>query len=85
MGWPVPDAATDAVVYRPDGFGIDADGAFRGIVVSRTYRGDHFLVRLETPVTGTELHVVVRWQPVADMGEELRLTIDPDAIIPVDN
>ena len=84
LGWPVPDPKADAVVYRPDGFVVDAKGPFRGVVVSRTYRGDHHLLRLSPPTGETELQVVVRWQPTPEMGEELRLAIDPGAVFSVD-
>jgi thiamine transport system ATP-binding protein len=83
VGWPVPESAADAVVYRPDGFVVDDNGPFHGTVVSRTYRGDHFLVRLAIPDSKAELHVVVRWQPVPELGQQLRLSIEPDAIISV--
>ncbi len=83
QGWPVPAEATDAVVYRPDGFVESSSGAFSGIVTSRTYRGDHFVVRISPEGSDIDLQVVVRWQPVPLVGQELRLTIDEEAVIPV--
>jgi thiamine transport system ATP-binding protein len=83
MGWPVPDIPGNHVVYRPDGFSLDDDGAFEVTTKSRTYRGDHFLV-VVVAADGTELEVVVRWQPVPQAGEQLRLAMEPSAIVPVD-
>jgi thiamine transport system ATP-binding protein len=82
-GWPVPGGGEQAyVVYRPDGFEIDPAGVFRGTVLSRTYRGDHFLVKLGVG-DDVVLEIVVRWQPVPKTGDELRLTIDPEAAFAV--
>ena len=83
-GWPTPEGPADGyVVYRPDGFGIDPDGPFTGFVRSRTYRGDHFLVKLETP-DEVLLEVVVRWQPVPEVGDLLRLGVERSAVFPVE-
>ncbi len=83
LGWPLPDSSADHVVYRPDGFRPAADGPFKGTVVSRTYRGDHFLVRLETPSPEIDLQVAARWQDPPEMGDELRLEIQPAAILAI--
>ena len=84
LGWPAPEGPADGyVVYRPDGFEPDPNGAFVGVVRSRTYRGDHFLVKLQT-AGDTILEVVVRWQPVPEVGDELRLGIDVDSAFAVE-
>jgi len=83
-GWPVPEGETDAVVYRPDGFEESETGAFSGVVASRTYRGDHFVVRISPSDPGPDLLIHVRWQPVPELGQELRLTIDAESVIPVE-
>ena len=78
-GWPVPDGFENGyVVYRPDGFEPDAAGEFVGTVLSRTYRGDHFLVKLGV-ADDLVIEVVVRWDPVPAAGDRLRLAVDPDA------
>jgi thiamine transport system ATP-binding protein len=83
MGWPTPPTPGNHVVYRPDGFSLDDEGPFQVTTKSRTYRGDHFLVVVEA-ADGTEFEVVVRWQPVPEAGQELRLAMDPLAVVPVD-
>ncbi len=83
LGWPVPAGPVDGyVVYRPDGFEVDPDGPFFGIVRSRTYRGDHFLIRLRS-AGDVSLQIVVRWQPVPEVNDELRLRVDPAAVFAV--
>lgn len=83
LGWPAPEGPVDGhVVYRADGFGIDPGGPFRGVVRSRTYRGDHFLIKLAS-ADDVSLEVVVRWQPVPAVNDELRLGIDPSAVLTV--
>ena len=83
-GWPAPGGPEAGyVVYRPDGFELDPAGEFQGTVLSRTYRGDHFLVKLGL-ADETVLEVVVRWQPVPEPGDDLRLTVDSDAAFSVD-
>jgi thiamine transport system ATP-binding protein len=76
------------IAIRPDAFVPDADGAIRGRVVDRVFRGDHVRVRLapaddgpaaaagELPAT---LEVHARF-PVPSVGEELRLGIDPSRV-----
>jgi len=79
QGWPVPGEDDEGVVvYRPDGFVLDDSGEFEGEVLGRTYRGDHFLVKLGMG-DDVVLEVVVRWQPVPEVGDLLRLAIEPDA------
>lgn len=82
-GWPVPAEEAQHVVYRADGFSVDSDGAFEGTVETRTYRGDHVLIRLASP-NGLELEVEVRWGTAPSVGEQLRLQIDPSSIVPVE-
>ena len=82
-GWPLPDGVDDGyAVYRPDGFEVNAVGTFAGTVLGRSYRGDHFLVRLGIEES-LVVEVVVRWQPVPEVGDRLRLAIDSDAVFAV--
>ena len=84
LRWPLPADVPGAghVVYRPDGFSLDSNGPIRGVVRSRSYRGDHFLVKLAVD-DETTIEVVVRWQPVPQAGDELVLSVDPDAVFVV--
>ncbi len=82
MGWPTPSPVTDHVVYRADGFSPDDDGPFVVTTRSRTYRGDHHLL-VVTAADGTELDVVVRGEPAPEPGRQLRLRLDPSAVVPV--
>lgn len=83
LGWPTPEGPVDGyVVYRADGFGVDPDGPFSGVVRSRTYRGDHFLIDLRS-ADDISLQVVVRWQPVPTVNDELRLRVDPAAVFTI--
>lgn len=83
-GWPIPDIPPDGyVVYRPHGFRLDPAGPVKGVVSSRTYRGDHFLVKLRT-APDTVLEVVVRWHPVPNPGDRLSLNVDRSAIFGVE-
>ncbi len=51
-------------------------------MVGRTYRGDHFLLQLEAAEDVT-LDVVVRWDPVPEKGDRLRLAVDPRDVFAV--
>jgi thiamine transport system ATP-binding protein len=70
-------------VVRPDAFRPSTDGDVRGVVVSRTYRGDHFVVRVATDGDGPVLAVAARWTPPPAVGERLRLAVDPAGVIPL--
>jgi thiamine transport system ATP-binding protein len=82
MGWPIPATPTAHVVYRADGFSVDDNGSFSVTTKSRTYRGDHSLVVVVAD-DGTEFDVVVRGRPAPEPGTELRLQLDPSAVVPV--
>ena len=82
-GWPVPERVGEGyVVYRSDGFEVHPLGEFCGEVLSRTYRGDHFLVKLQVE-PGLLLEIAVRWAPAPGVGDYLQLRIDPDAVFTV--
>jgi energy-coupling factor transporter ATP-binding protein EcfA2 len=97
LGWNVlhlgPDAALTAV--RPDGLVPDPAGPLVGVVTGRSFRRDHFLLRVEvggpteptgaTGATGSAvpqiLEVAVRGDPVPAIGDSLRLAVDPAATV----
>jgi thiamine transport system ATP-binding protein len=67
---------------RPDGVRLTADGPVGGIVEARTFRRDHFLLRVRTGV-GEALDVAVRGDAAPEVGTAVRLAVDPDAVIPL--
>ena len=73
----------DGRVVRPDAFRPSTDGDVCGVVVSRTYRGDHFVVRVATDGDGPVLAVVARWTPPPAVGERVTLALDPAGVIPL--
>lgn len=79
------------VVLRPGGFvpaptapiaGDPAQdlGVIEGVVEARTFRGDHFLLRVH-PRTGTTLEVAAAWAPVPRVGDHVRLAVRPEDVI----
>jgi thiamine transport system ATP-binding protein len=62
------------VAARPDALRLDPAGAVRGRVTATTFRRDHFLVRVETPV-GT-LEVAVDAPPAVDATVGLAIELD---------
>jgi thiamine transport system ATP-binding protein len=84
LGWNVtglarPDGAPVAV--RPDGLVLDPTGPIAGVVTARSFRRDHFLLRVEIPATRETLEVAVREVAVPDAGDPVRLAVDPSAIV----
>ena len=74
----------DGRVLRPDAFRpvAGADRAdVRGVVVARTYRGDHFVVRVANDDGGPELAVAARWTPPPAVGDRVALAIDPAGVV----
>ncbi len=67
---------------RPDGVGLAPDGPVGGIVEARAFRRDHFLLRVRVE-TGDGLDVADRGDYVTEVGEAVRLSADPDAVIPM--
>jgi thiamine transport system ATP-binding protein len=73
----------DGRVVRPDAFRPAAGGDVRGVVVSRTYRGDHFVVRVATDGDGPVLAVAARRTPPPAVGERVPRAQDPAGVIPL--
>ena len=83
---PVPGrvpAGRRQLVIRPEAFSPDPQGAVAGEVEARTFRGDHFLLRVR-PETGPTFEVATRWDPVPAVGDRVRLRIDPDEVVVLD-
>jgi thiamine transport system ATP-binding protein len=92
LGWNVIDDPADPgsgrrLAIRPDGLVPNADGPLAGVVVARTFRRDHFLLRVRvdapsaTPRDGLTLEVAVRGDAVPAVGELVRLAVDPAAVV----
>jgi thiamine transport system ATP-binding protein len=67
--------------FRPVPSGGEAGADVRGVVVSRTYRGDHFLVRVEPDDGAPVLAVAVRWAPPPAVGDRVALAIDLAGVV----
>ncbi len=76
-------AGSRRLVIRPDAFSPDPRGEVAGDVEARTFRGDHFLLRIR-PETGPAFETTVRGDPVPAVGDRLRLRVDPDEVIVLD-
>jgi thiamine transport system ATP-binding protein len=77
------DNVLDGRVIRPDAFRPSTDGTVRGVVVARTYRGDHFVVRVATDDGGPVRAVAARWTPPPAVGVRVTLALDPAGVIPL--
>lgn len=55
-------------------------GVIEGVVEARTFRGDHFLLRVR-PVTGGPLEVAAAWAPVPRVGDPVRLAVRAEDVI----
>jgi thiamine transport system ATP-binding protein len=70
--------ATRLLLVRPEGIGRQADGALRGRVAARTFRGERVLLRVEFSVA-PPLEVRADWLDPPAVGEEVTLAIEPGA------
>ncbi|HSW42506.1 MAG TPA: ABC transporter ATP-binding protein [Patescibacteria group bacterium] len=55
-------------------------GVIEGIVEARTFRGDHFLLRVR-PASGGPLEIAAAWVPVPRTGDRVRLAVRPEHVI----
>jgi thiamine transport system ATP-binding protein len=80
---PVP-AGTRAgrarLALRPEGLRLTDDGPIEGVVEARTFRRDHFLLRVKV-TGGPPFDVAVPPHPLPAVGQTVRLTPDPDAMV----
>ena len=88
LGYNVTDVFGPArVAVRPDGLrlllssGQVPDGLVAGVVTGRTFRRDHFLVRVKV-ADAALLEVAVRGDDVPSVGDPVELAAEPDALIP---
>lgn len=71
------------VAVRPDGLHLAPAGPVSGVVTARTFRRDHFIVRVKV-ADGSPLEVTVRGEAVPEVGDAVDLAADPHAIVPLE-
>jgi len=84
LGYNVTDVFGAGVraAIRPDGLRVDPAGPVTGVVTSRTFRRDHFLLRVKV-ADGAPLEVAVFDTVVPDLGDSVRVAADAEALVPV--
>ena len=76
----------DGKLIHADAFRPDPRGEIAGIVRVATFRGDHTLLKVDVSNganTPPQLEVQADWEPVPEVGQEVRLSIDPAGVIPL--
>jgi thiamine transport system ATP-binding protein len=76
-------------LLRPDAFRPEADGSTVIVVRSKLFRGDHTLLKATVVRDGSDLalpagaalEIQADWAPPAEVGQELRLAIDPRGVV----
>ncbi len=64
------------VALRPDALRLDADGPVGGTAVARTFRRDHWMVRVDRGPGTSPLDVVVRDARPPEVGDPVRVHVD---------
>jgi thiamine transport system ATP-binding protein len=83
LGYNVTDAfGGGRAGVRPDAVRITRDGPIGGVVTARTFRRDHFLLEVKV-ADGPPLEVAVTGESVPAVGDDVRLTVDPGAVVPL--
>jgi thiamine transport system ATP-binding protein len=80
LGWNVvtlQDGGPRRVAIRPDALRLDARGTIAGVVRARTFRRDHWSVRIAIRGGEQAVDVVVRDREPPSSGDEVRLAVDP--------
>lgn len=71
------------LVIRPDGFVLAPAGNVRGKVLTRSFRGGHYRLQVETS-GGTILEMELDEHPVPTVDQTVTLAINPDAVVVLD-
>jgi thiamine transport system ATP-binding protein len=86
-GVPAPTTSGDPprrILLRPDGFFPDPDGPIRGTVRGRRFHGEYTALEIEG--RGGELpllEVHARWSSLPAVGQEIALSVRPEAVVPL--
>jgi thiamine transport system ATP-binding protein len=89
LGWNVIDAppsfggGNGRVAVRPDAIRLTPGGVLGGVVVQRTFRRDHFRLRIALEGGTDTLEVAVRDGTLPRVGERVELDADPAGVVPV--
>jgi thiamine transport system ATP-binding protein len=82
LGWNVTDALDGTRrAVRPDALIVDHDGPLAGTVVARTFRRDHFRLRVALAGSGELLLVELRAEVVPEVGDRVTLAADPAGVV----
>jgi len=92
LGWNVLDAAVPPlgtpvgqtaglVAVRPDALEPCADGPLEARVAGRTFRRDHWSVRVHLDGSERSAELVARGATPPAIGDRLRLRVDPDGVV----
>lgn len=74
---PVDAPATGRLLLRPDALSIHDQGSIGGVVKAAQFRGDHVRVIVEAGEHGVPLEFDHRGEQPVQIGERLRLAVDP--------
>ncbi len=92
LGWNVIAAASEVgfdgagtVAVRPDAIRLVDDGPLTGTVVARTFRRDHWSVRIALDETGSQtpraVEAALRGGDPPEPGDRVHLAVDPDGTV----
>ena len=71
------------LVVRPDGFELAPGGSVQGKVLTRSFRGGHYRLQVETR-DQTILEMELDEHPVPVVGQTVALAVNPDAVVVLD-
>ena len=80
LGYNVTTLGNGLVAIRPDGLHLEPNGPMEGVVRSRTFRRDHFIVEVEL-AGGDVLEVAAPAGDLPDVGDRVRVSADPSAVV----
>ena len=84
LGWNVvrlEGTATPRVAIRPDALHLDPGGGLEGVVRARTFRRDHWSVRIALETDQQMLDVVIRDREPPSTGDRVRLAVDAGGMV----